>query len=148
MNDKIIELLELGIMDDEGKVTFTNESENLIYEIAKECRNLPIYQANKEKVKGYAEGMTAEEVFVDMLYKIAEAPIRLYAAAAAKMLIPVIDDKLKPGRFRKINCDDCQRNQCQGVCLNCHICYRAEYAEEGFEDFYVKGTGEKDCIEF
>ncbi|MDD3662276.1 MAG: hypothetical protein PHT84_00215 [Candidatus Pacebacteria bacterium] len=95
MNDKIIELLELDIMDDYGKVEFTEESKNLIEEIAEECRKTELYKHFTEKEKEYAEGLTAEEVFRDMVCKIAAAPTKIHAIASAKLLIPIIDDKLK-----------------------------------------------------
>lgn len=50
--------------------------------------------------------------------------------------------------FRKMNCDDCQCNICLGACMQCSRCYRSEYAEEDWEDYYVADNGEKDCQEF
>lgn len=51
--------------------------------------------------------------------------------------------------FRKMNCDDCQCNVCLGSCMACHECYRAEYAEENWEDFYYPHDPEsKECHEF
>lgn len=49
--------------------------------------------------------------------------------------------------FRAMNCDDCQCAVCLGACMACNECYRAEYAEESYEDFYVKDTGQKECVE-
>lgn len=54
-------------------------------------------QDTKEQAEKYAEGVTAEQVYVDMLHKIVEAPTRLHMRAAVRMLIPVIDRKLKGG---------------------------------------------------
>ena len=49
--------------------------------------------------------------------------------------------------FQKMNCDDCQCNNCLGACINCCRCYRAEYAEEEYADFYYKGKGKENCSE-
>lgn len=38
--------------------------------------------------------------------------------------------------FRMMDCDDCVCNKCQGACLGCHECLRAEYAEMDWEDQY------------
>lgn len=38
--------------------------------------------------------------------------------------------------FRKMNCEDCQCMFCSGTCMCCFECYRSEYAEEDFDDFY------------
>ena len=38
--------------------------------------------------------------------------------------------------FQKMNCDGCACNDCDGVCCDCCRCYRAEYAEEDWEDYY------------
>lgn len=49
--------------------------------------------------------------------------------------------------FRTMNCTGCQ---CENMCCSaqrCDICYRAEYAEENFEDCYFKGNGEHECSE-
>ena len=66
MEEKIIKILELVQMKDDGTVEFSEESKKLIHEIAEKCRILPIYQQNKEKVNTYKDGMTAKQVYIDM----------------------------------------------------------------------------------
>jgi hypothetical protein len=48
----------------------------------------------QKQAKKYAKGLTAEDVYVDMLHKILQAPSILHMVAAVQMLIPIIDDKL------------------------------------------------------
>lgn len=43
----------------------------------------------------YAEGITAEQVYMDMLVKIVEAPTKIHMRLTTRMLIPIISDKLK-----------------------------------------------------
>ncbi len=50
--------------------------------------------------------------------------------------------------FRKMNCDDCQCSICSGACMNCSRCYRAEYAEKDWDDYYVPDNGNKECFEY
>jgi hypothetical protein len=38
--------------------------------------------------------------------------------------------------FRSMNCEGCICNNCTGACTNCVRCYRAEYAELDWEDYY------------
>lgn len=81
--------------DDDSVVSFTNKSISLIHDIANECQTLPIIQATKDQAEEYAKDMTAEEIYVDMLVKIVEAPTHLHMILSARMLIPIIDRKLK-----------------------------------------------------
>lgn len=49
--------------------------------------------------------------------------------------------------FRSLNCDGCQCNVCQGSCMNCYTCYRAEYADKSYDDCYVEYSAHDECIE-
>lgn len=49
--------------------------------------------------------------------------------------------------FRSLNCEGCQCDKCHNACSNCVQCYRADYAEEDWDDYYYKGQGEEDCSE-
>lgn len=95
MEEKIIKILELVQMKEEGIVEFTAESKALIHEAAEECRKLPLYQDNKDKEKTYKEGLTAGQVYADMCFKIINAPTPFHMMAVPKMMLPVIDDKLQ-----------------------------------------------------
>ena len=54
----------------------------------------------------------------------------------------VFENMKNTKNFRSENCDGCQCDDC-GECssANCDICYRAEFANEDYEDmFYVAGN--------
>nr|DAX60732.1 MAG TPA: hypothetical protein [Caudoviricetes sp.] len=97
IDDKVAILLELPLPDKNGAIQFTEAHTQLIHEISEMCKDIPLVQDTKEQAEKYAEGVTAEQVYVDMLHKIVEAPTRLHMRAAVRMLIPVIDRKLKGG---------------------------------------------------
>jgi hypothetical protein len=61
------------------------------------CNNIEIVQDTQQEAENYAEGLTAEQVYIDMLNKIVSAPTRIHMRLSARMLIPIIDRKLKEG---------------------------------------------------
>ena len=50
---------------------------------------------NKDRIDQYGEGLSAEEVYVDMLRKIVDAPTSLHICMSARLLIPIVDQKLR-----------------------------------------------------
>lgn len=97
MIDKLMEkLLEEPVVNG-GEIVFTSRAVKLIHQISEECKDIPIVKQTQEQAEDYAKDLTAEQVYIDMLHKIVEAPTRLHMRAAARMLIPVIDRKLKGG---------------------------------------------------
>nr|DAV49252.1 MAG TPA: hypothetical protein [Caudoviricetes sp.] len=53
------------------------------------------------------------------------------------------------GNFRSMNCGNCQCNICRNQCMLCCECYRAEYAQEEWQDlYYPYDKNSKDCHEF
>lgn len=50
--------------------------------------------------------------------------------------------------FRSMNCNDCQCNVCLGVCTACSVCYRVEFAEEDWDDFYFPFYNDDSCFKF
>ena len=94
--DKMVEeLLGMDIVKSDNTVTFSNEAKQLIHEIAEKCSIIPIVDETREQAEEYARGLSAEQVYTDMLYKIVEAPTRLHMRVSARMLIPSIDQKLQ-----------------------------------------------------
>lgn len=87
MEEKIIKILELVQTKDDGTVEFSEESKKLIHEVAEKCRILPIYQQNKEKVNTYKDGMTAKQVYIDMCFKIVNAPTQIHMMMAPKLIL-------------------------------------------------------------
>lgn len=95
INDLICELLEETVTQEDNGIEFTSRSVELIHEIADMCNEIPIVQKTKEQAEDYAEGLSAEQVYMDMLVKIVEAPTAIHMKMSAKMLIPIISRKLK-----------------------------------------------------
>lgn len=94
--DKMVEeLLEMDIVKSDNTVTFSNEAKQLIHEIAEKCSAIPIVDETREQAEEYAKGLSAEQVYTDMLYKIVEAPTRIHMRVSARILIPIIDQKLQ-----------------------------------------------------
>lgn len=48
--------------------------------------------------------------------------------------------------FRSSNCDDCQCYVCLGDCMACCECYRSEFAEEDWEDFFYPYNKDNGCL--
>lgn len=93
--DAMIEkLLDMEIVGEDNTVVFTEEAKQLIHEISEECVKAPAVAENKDKAEEYGKGLSAEDVYVDMLHKIVNAPTTLHMRMSARMLIPVIDQKL------------------------------------------------------
>jgi predicted P-loop ATPase len=96
IDDLICELLKQTIVQDDS-IVFDEKTVELIHEIAHKCNQLPIVQYTQQVAENYAEGLTAEQVYIDMLNKIVSAPTRIHMRMSARMLIPIIDRKLKEG---------------------------------------------------
>lgn len=71
-----------------------------IHEIAEKCKTIPIVSSTQKQAEEYAEGITAEQVYMDMLVKIVEAPTKIHMRLTTRMLIPIISDKLKERGMR------------------------------------------------
>lgn len=96
--DGMIEkLLGMEIVGEGNSVVFSVEAKQLIHEIALKCSTIPIVDETREQAEEYARGLSAEQIYIDMLYKIVEAPTRIHMRMSARMLIPVIDKKLMEG---------------------------------------------------
>ena len=93
----ICELLEEPVVQEDNGVVFTSKSIELIHAIAEKCSTIPIVERIQEtdRIEEYAEELTADEVFIDMLNKIVNAPTRIHMEMSVKMLIPIISRNLK-----------------------------------------------------
>lgn len=95
IDDKVAALLNLPLLNNDGAIQFTDTHKKIIHEISKMCSDIPLIQDTKKQVEKYAEGFTAEEIYFDMITKIAEAPTKIHMRLSARMLIPIIDKKLR-----------------------------------------------------
>lgn len=93
--DEMIEkLLDMDIVKADNTVAFSDEARQLIHDIAEKCNSILIMEKTREQAEEYARGLSAEQVYTDMLYKIVDAPTWIHMRVSARMLIPIIDQKL------------------------------------------------------
>ena len=95
IDDLICDLLDEPSVQDDNSVVFTDKALELIHEIAEKCKDIPIVKENQKQMEEYAAGLSAEEIYVDMLIKIAAAPTAIHMRMSARMPIPIISAKLK-----------------------------------------------------
>lgn len=95
MLDKMIEdLLEEPVVDN-NEIVFTSRAVELTHEISEKCKGIQIVEQTREQAEEYAKDLSAEEVYYDMLRKIVDAPTTLHMKCSVRMLVPIIDRKLK-----------------------------------------------------
>ncbi|RHA05607.1 hypothetical protein DW951_03935 [Agathobacter rectalis] len=95
MIDELMEeLLEEPVVNND-EIVFTSRAVELIHEISEECKGIQIVEQTREWAEEYAKNLSAEEVYYDMLRKIVDAPTTLHMKCSVRMLVPIIDRKLK-----------------------------------------------------
>ena len=95
MIDVLMEkLLEEPVVDN-NEIVFTSRAVELIHEISEKCKGIQIVEQTREQEEEYAKDLSAEQVYVDMLCKIVDAPTTLHMKCSVRMLIPIIDRKLR-----------------------------------------------------
>ena len=97
IDDLICDLLNEPSVQDDDSVVFTDKALELIHEIAEKCKDIPVVKESQKQMEEYAAGLSAEEIYVDMLIKIAVAPTAVHMRMSSRLLIPIIDQKLKEG---------------------------------------------------
>ena len=93
IDEMVEQLLDMDMIKEDNSVKFSEDAKRLIHEIAEECKEF--YEATKDRSEGYGDGLTAEQVYVDLLHKIVNAPTSLHMRMSARILIPIIDLKLR-----------------------------------------------------
>lgn len=91
----MVKLLELRSNPEED---FSEEEKDVIHSIAELCGRIPLVQMTVEQGEEYAKNMTAKEVYVDALCKIIEAPTSVHMRMTVRMLMPIVDKKIREGR--------------------------------------------------
>lgn len=95
MIDELMEkLLEEPVVDN-NEIVFTSRAVELIHEISEKYKGIQIVEQTREQAEEYAKDLSAEEVYYDMLRKIVDAPTTLHMKCSVRMLIPIIDRKLR-----------------------------------------------------
>lgn len=95
IDEMIVQLLDMELAGEDGRITFSKESEGLIHRIAEKCSTIPIVQETQDQAEEYAQGLSAEQIYIYMLEKIEQAPTRIHMRVVARMLIPIIDQKIR-----------------------------------------------------
>lgn len=95
IDEMVSQLLDMELAGEDGRITFSKEAEMLIHQIAEKCSTVPIVQETQDQVEKYAQGLSAEQIYIDMLEKIVQAPARIHMRVAVRMLIPIIDRKIR-----------------------------------------------------
>lgn len=95
LDDMIVDLLDMNLGKADGRVVFSDEAKGLIHDIAEKCKEIPTVSQKNDKAEEYAAGLSPEDIYIDMLHKIVEAPTKLHMKMSAYLLIPIIDRKLR-----------------------------------------------------
>ena len=95
MIDELMEKLLEEPVADNNEIVFTSRAVELIHEISEKCKGIRIVEQTREQAEEYAKDLSAEEVYYDMLRKIVDAPTTLHMKCSVRMLVPIIDRKLK-----------------------------------------------------
>ncbi len=95
VDEMIKRFLDMDIVGEDNSIAFTDEAKLLIHEKSEECMKASMFVKNKDRIDEYGKGLSAEDVYVDMLHKIVAAPTSMHMLMSARLLIPVIDRKLR-----------------------------------------------------
>ena len=94
MIKKVLEMMDFVTITDEDCVIFSEKSKKMIHEIAADCRKKELFRRYESRGESYGKGMTAEELYTDMLIKIAKAPTNVHMFGSVILLLPLVDNKL------------------------------------------------------
>jgi len=95
IDDLICDLLDQPVVQKDNSIVFNSNTVELIHEIAGRYNGIYFDQAMYEQSEEYAKNLSAEEVYYDMLVKIVTAPTQIHMKMSARLLIPIISQKLK-----------------------------------------------------
>ena len=92
IDDLMVELLDTeGLLGDDDGIHFTPEAMDKIHTIAEKCKETAIYKREKERVYKEFGDRRAEDLFIEMIYKVAGAPTKLHSKATTYLMMPAID---------------------------------------------------------
>lgn len=94
IDDMIEAILDMGIMED-NEVSFTEEAKNMIHAAAEKARQSAVYINNIAKQPEEWKEAQAEDLFVEMLVKIVNAPTKIHMIAVPRLMLPAIDDAIR-----------------------------------------------------
>jgi len=107
-DEMVIELFEdvVNTNSDEDykneSISFSDRAKELIHTTAEYARAIDfyndlndVYRTEKDEYAELAKTKSASLIWLDMCYKIANAPTRLHMQCVPVLLIPILDDKLR-----------------------------------------------------
>jgi hypothetical protein len=101
--DKIMELLEVTQIDENGAVTFTDRSIEILKELGEEYSKTALFKRAREEKPDWEGETNAGLLYVYMCEKITEAPSRIHIMVVTKLMIPLIWEKLQQEATEKLS---------------------------------------------
>lgn len=96
IDDLIINFLEIDLIDNKNnKIIFTDNAKKIIHEIAIQAKYLSIIKISQNKINKYVNENTAEEIYLNLLVKIKNAPTIMQMKTSAYINIYALDKRLK-----------------------------------------------------
>ena len=95
MIDELMKKLLEEPVADNNEIVFTSRAVELIHEISEKCKGIQIVEQTRKQAEKYAKDLSAKEVYYDMLCKIVDAPTALHIKCSVRILVSIIDRKLK-----------------------------------------------------
>lgn len=85
----------LTILDIKIDGAIPEEAKQLIHEAAEEARKTAIYKNSLTKRPKRFDTATAEDLIVEMMLKIIQAPTQLHMRAVPRLMLPAIDEAIR-----------------------------------------------------
>lgn len=82
LDDMIVNLLDMDLVKNNDGIVFSDEAKELIHNIAEKCKEISLVNQANDKAEEYAESLSPEDIYIDMLHKIVKAPTRLHMKKA------------------------------------------------------------------
>lgn len=89
------ELLTITEATEDGKVTFTDRSREILAELTGMYKKTPVYAKTKAQTPDWVEEATAADIYLQMCDRIINAPTTMHLICTPKILVPIIWDKLQ-----------------------------------------------------
>lgn len=103
IDDEFMRLLDIVTPqnEEETRWNFNEEAIEIIHNMARSCRETKIFKANEHKAAEYKAGKNVEDLWMDMIVKVAAAPTRFHAMCTVRLMMPIISEAINEGRWRE-----------------------------------------------
>ena len=103
IDEEFLRIMDIVIPQNEAETrwNFTDGAIKMIHDLAKECRETKIFKTNEHKAEQYRIGQTVEDLWMDMIVKVAAAPTRFHAMCTVRLMMPIISEAINEGRWRE-----------------------------------------------